>query len=180
MTGVNYHNKLVLRSVTCEGYAKAVNFLFKLRDYPPPVDLTSVTGCTRTIIHNLEREETIASQRSPLDDKIHAELLNLAKQSTVNSLEAAVADIATSGKATGVRVSEHSQTKLDTVDYHEYPSGKQVIKAITGKDAIFSDIDGKIFQIKRRADLKRVHAVVVTWRFQKKKNAKMVNKLGCW
>ena len=34
MTGVNYHNKLVLRSVTCEGYAKAVNLLFKLRDYP--------------------------------------------------------------------------------------------------------------------------------------------------
>ena len=100
MTGVNYHNKLVLRSVTCEGYAKAVNFLFKLRDYPPPVDLTSVTGCTRTIIHNLDREENIAAQRSPLDDKIHAELLNLAKQSTVNSLEAAVADIATSGKAT--------------------------------------------------------------------------------
>ena len=84
MTGVNYHNKLVLRAVTCEGYAKAVNFLFKLRDYPPPVDLTSVTGCTRTIIHNLDREETIAAKRSPLDDKIHAKLLNLAKKSTVN------------------------------------------------------------------------------------------------
>lgn len=167
MTGINYHNKLVLRSVTCEGYAKAVNLLFKLRDYPPPVDLTSLTGCTRTIIHNLDREETIAAKRSPLDDKIHAELLNFAKKSTVNSLEAVIADIATFGKAAGVRVSEHSQTKSDTVDYHEYPSGKQVIKAITGNDAIFSDIDGKIFQIKRKSDLKRVHAVVVTWRFQK-------------
>ena len=167
MTGVNYHNKLVLRSVTCEGYAKAVNLLFKLRDYPPPVDLTNLTGCTRTIIHNLDREETIAAKRSPLDDKIHAELLNFAKKSTVNSLEAVIADIATFGKAAGVRVSEHSQTKSDTVDYHEYPSGKQVIKAITGNDTIFSDIDGKIFQIKKKADLKRVHAVVVTWRFQK-------------
>ena len=156
-----------MRSVTCEGYAKAVNLLFKLRDYPPPVDLTSLTGCTRTIIHNLDREETIAAKRSPLDDKIHAELLNFAKKSTVNSLEAVIADIATFGKAAGVRVSEHSQTKSDTVDYHEYPSGKQVIKAITGNDTIFSDTDGKIFQIKKKADLKRVHAVVVTWRFQK-------------
>ena len=127
--------------MTCEGYAEAVNFLFKLREYPSPVDLSSVTGCIRTIIHNLDREENIAAQRSPLDGKIHAELLNLAKQSTVNSLEAAVADIATSGKATGVRVSEHPQTTLDTVDYHEYPSGKKGIKAITGNDVIFSDKD---------------------------------------
>ena len=79
MTGVNYHNKLVLRSATCEGYAKAVNFLFKLRDYPPPVDLTDETGCTKTIIHNLDREENIAAKRSPLNDEIHAELLNMAK-----------------------------------------------------------------------------------------------------
>ena len=99
MTGVNYLNKSILRSVTCEGYAEAVNFLFKLRDCPSPVDLSSVTGCTRTIIHNLDREENIAAQRSPLDERIHAELLNLAKQSTFNPLEAAFADIATSGKA---------------------------------------------------------------------------------
>ena len=79
LTGVHFLNESMLRSVTCEGYAQAVNFLFKLRDYPSPVDLSSVTSCTRTIIHNLEREENIAAQRSPLDDKIHAELLHMAK-----------------------------------------------------------------------------------------------------
>ena len=48
------------------------------------------------------------------------------------------------------------------MDYHEYPSGKKVLKAINGSDVIFSDKDGKIFQIRRKSDLKRVHAVVMT------------------
>ena len=37
-------------------------------------------------------------------------------------MEAAVADIVTSDRATGMKVSEHPQTKPSTVDYNEYPS----------------------------------------------------------
>ena len=55
-----------------------------------------------------------------------------------------MADIATSGKSTGWRVSEHSQTKLHEVGYHKYPSGKEAMKAINGNgnDVIFSGKNG--------------------------------------
>jgi len=79
---------------------------------------------------------------------MHAELIKLANQTGRNSLEAAVADVATNGKASGWRASEHSQTKLQDVDYHKYPSGKEVMKAINGNDIIFSDKNGKFFQVK--------------------------------
>ena len=57
--------------------------------------------------------------------KNHAELINLARQSGPNSLEAAVADISTNGKESGWRASEHSQTQLHEIDYHTSPSGKK-------------------------------------------------------
>ena len=41
------------------------------------------------------------------------------------------------------------------------------MKAINGLDVVFSDEDGKIFQVKKKADLKRIHAVVITRRHQK-------------
>lgn len=167
MLGVNYWNKSSVRSATCEGYVLAVERLFILRQIPSPVDLSDEGNYTKTIVNNLEKEEVIASQRKPLDEKIHAELINVAKKTDRNSLEASVADIATNGKATGWRAGEHSQTKLHEVDYHKYPSGKKVMRAINGNDVIFSDKNGKIFQIKKQSDLDRVHAVVITWRIQK-------------
>ena len=101
MTGVNYLNKSSLRSATCKGYALAVERLFLLRNFPSPVDFTDETNWTKTIVHNLEREENIACQRKPLDNKIHAQLITQAKEAGVNSLEASVANVATTGKATG-------------------------------------------------------------------------------
>ena len=73
-------------------------------------------------------------------------MIKLANQAGRNSLEAAVADVATNGKASGWRASEHSQKKSQDVDYHKYPSGKEVMKAINGSDIIFSDMNGKIFR----------------------------------
>ena len=101
MTGFNYWNKSSLRSATCKGYALAVEKLFLLRNFPSPVDFTDETNWTKIIIHNLEREETIASQRKPLNDKIHAHIISQGNKAGVNSLEAAVADVVSSGKATG-------------------------------------------------------------------------------
>jgi hypothetical protein len=124
MTGVNYLNKSSLRSATCKGYALAVERLVLLRKFPTPVDFTDETNRTGTIVHNLEREENIACQRKPLDGNIHAQVINQAEKAGVNSLEATVAYVVSSGKATGWRASEHSQTKLTAVDYHEYPDKK--------------------------------------------------------
>ena len=166
-----------MRSATCKGYAGAVERLFILRQFSNPVDFSDEGNYTKTTVRDLEREENIANQRKSLDEKNHAELINLAKQSGPNSLEAAVADISTNGKASSWRASEHSQTKLHEIDYHTYPSGKKVMRSINGNDAVFSDINGKIFQIKKKADLDRVHAVVMTWRLQKL--AGMDNRLEC-
>ena len=56
--------------------------------------------------------------------------------------------------------------ELTTVDYHEYPNKKPVTKAINGMDVVFSSKDCKIFQIKKKSDLKKTHAVMITWRDQ--------------
>ena len=107
MTGVNYLNRASLRSATCKGHALDTSRLFILRNFPSPVDFSDETNWTRTIVHNLEREENIASQRKPLDNKIHAEIVKQAFTAGKDSLEAAVADVLSNGKATGWRASEH-------------------------------------------------------------------------
>ena len=78
MTGVNYLNKETVRSATCRGYAIDVGRLFSLRKFPNPVDFNDETNWTKTLVHNLEREEKIACQRNPLSDAIHAEVVNMA------------------------------------------------------------------------------------------------------
>ena len=68
---------------------------------------------------------------------------------------------------TGWRASEHLQTKLTAIDYHEYPNKKLVMKAFNGKDVISSDKNGKMFQVKKKSDLKKIHVVVIAWRHHK-------------
>jgi hypothetical protein len=63
--GVNYKNKQVLRSVTVQGYAKAVNNLFKLRSFSPPADLSDPNNMTAILLNNMLREKDIARQRAP-------------------------------------------------------------------------------------------------------------------
>jgi hypothetical protein len=72
--GVNYNNIQVLRSATVRGYAEAVNTLFRLRHFAPPANLTNPNNMTSILITNMSREEEIAQQRSPLDNKIFAHL----------------------------------------------------------------------------------------------------------
>ena len=109
MIGVNYNNLATLRSATCRGYAEDVALLFTLRSFPSPVDFGNKTNRTTIIVNNLKKEEDIATQRLPLDDKIHAELINMGKKAGKDSAEAVVAEIVSTGKATGYRASEHSQ-----------------------------------------------------------------------
>ncbi len=72
--GVNYNNKLALRSATVRGYVVAVNTLFKLRGFAPPANLSDPSNMTSILINNMLREEDIARQHAPLDNKIFAQL----------------------------------------------------------------------------------------------------------
>ena len=125
MNGVNYLNKSSLRSATYKGYALAVHTLFELRNFPSPVNFSDESNWIRTLVHTMEREEDIASQRKSINDEIHAVLIKQAKKEGFTSLEAVVADAASDGNASGWRSSEYSQTNPNEVDYHEYPSGKK-------------------------------------------------------
>jgi hypothetical protein len=44
--GINYNNKQVLHSAMVQGYAEAVNNLFKLRCFSPPANLSDLNNTT--------------------------------------------------------------------------------------------------------------------------------------
>jgi hypothetical protein len=81
MCGINYYIKDVLRSSTLQGYATADNTLFQLRGYKQPTMLSNPSNMPGIIINNLIKEETVASQRSPLDSTIFTELQRAASLS---------------------------------------------------------------------------------------------------
>ena len=167
MRGVNYLNKESVRSATCKGYALDAAKLFTLRGFPSPVNFSDESNWSRILVHNLEREEDIAKQRLPLNNEIFAESIRMAKKPGRNSLEAVVANTEAAGKFLGWRSSEYSQPKQDSVDYHVYPSGKKVMKAVNGNDLKFYDKNGRRIHLKPGSNLKNVHSVVITFRHQK-------------
>ncbi len=138
MCGINYYNKDVLQSSTLRGYATAVNTLFQLRGYKQPTKLSNPSNMPSIIINNLIKEETVASQRSPLDSTIFAELQRAASSShSHDSDRILLFDMLTLSCFIGPCVSEYAQTTQDKVDYHVYPSGTRVIKGFTANDFIF-------------------------------------------
>ena len=62
------------QEMTLLGYAKAINMLFTLRTFKPPVDLNDKNNMMGILINNLIKEENIATQRSPLDYAIFAQI----------------------------------------------------------------------------------------------------------
>ena len=70
--GVNYTNKDGLRAATLSGYATAIGTLFTLRGYNPPVVTSDLNNEGSCIISNCKKEEDIAIQRLPLNNKIFA------------------------------------------------------------------------------------------------------------
>jgi hypothetical protein len=51
--GVNYNNKQVLWSAMVQGYAEAVNNLFKLRSFSPPADLSNPNNMMAILLNNM-------------------------------------------------------------------------------------------------------------------------------
>jgi hypothetical protein len=58
--GINYNNKQVLWSATVQGYAKAVNDLFKLRNFSPPANSSDPNNMMAILLNNMLWEEDIA------------------------------------------------------------------------------------------------------------------------
>jgi hypothetical protein len=51
--GINYNNKQVLCSATVQGYAEAVNNLFKLRRFSPPADLSNPNNMMAILLNRI-------------------------------------------------------------------------------------------------------------------------------
>ncbi len=99
--------------------------------------------CTRIIIAR-EKEECIAHQRSPITREIFSALIDLANNSPADSAEAVVADWFILIRITGLRCAEYAQKSQTSVEEHEYPSGKRVIKAFVSPDWRFYNCKGRI------------------------------------
>jgi hypothetical protein len=100
---------------------------------------------TAILVHNLEREETIAKQRSPIDQKIFLKIIdNAQKSKKPNSVESLFYNVTVIARYLGLRLSEYGQTTQDKVDMHVYPSGTKVVKAFTANDFVFMDAHGNI------------------------------------
>jgi hypothetical protein len=99
------------------------------------------------IINNLIKEETVASQPSPLDSTIFAELQRAASSShSHDSDQNLLFDMLTLSRFIGPRISKYAQTTQDKNDYHVYPSGTCVIKVFTANDFVFYNKSGHILK----------------------------------
>ena len=76
-------------------------------------------------------------------------------------------DITCLGSFIGPRVREYVQTSSKKVDYHKYPSGKEVIKAFTANEFVFFDKSGHTLELRDKSCLDQAHKVKITWRIQK-------------
>jgi hypothetical protein len=157
------------RSATVRGYVEAINTLFRLRQFDIPADLSDRTNICFKIIHAREKEENIARQRSPITREMFAALLDLAKKSTADSIEVVVADWFIFIRITGLRCAEYAQKTQSTIEEHEYPSGKRVIKAFIPTDWEFYDGSGSLIRIHTlNGDLREFPKKLrVTFRIQK-------------
>jgi hypothetical protein len=64
-------------------------------------------------------------------------------------------------------VSKYAQTTDRLVDYHVYPSGKQVIKAFTANNFQFFDKNSQVITELSDASIEVINRVRITWRIQK-------------
>jgi hypothetical protein len=139
-SSINYNNKQIQFSATVQGYAKAVNNVFKLRSFSPPANLSDLNNMTAILLNNMLREEDIARLRAPLDNKSFAKLCQMATASKCkDSVSYLLFFVMALSRYIGPCLSKYAQTTQDKVDHHTYPSVKTVIKAFIANDFIFYD-----------------------------------------
>ncbi len=168
ISGVNYTNKDGLQAATLSGYVTGINALFSLRGFSAPIDASNPNNMGGIIIKNRAREEDIASQRSPLDNVIFAELQRKGTcPKSIDSDHNLLFGIPCLSRFIGPQVSEYAQSSPIKVDYHVYLSGRKVIKAFTAKDFIFYDETGNIMHHLTDASLDDASKIHIQWRIQK-------------
>ena len=64
-----------------------------------------------------------------------------------------VSNVIAAGKFLGWRASKHFQTSQDKVDYHKYPGGNEVMKAINDNDVTYTIKNGKLIESRKKLDL---------------------------
>ena len=147
---------------------KAINTLFTLRTFKPPVDLNDENNIAGTLINNLIKEENIATHRSPLDNAIFAQIQQATSTSNnPDSDHGFLLDIVTLSRYIGPRVSKYAQTTQSKIDYHPYPSGWQVIKAFIADDFAFFDAAKRQLNFTDESSLDMADLVCLTWCIQK-------------
>jgi hypothetical protein len=79
-------------SATVRGYAKSVNMLFCLCNFPIPADFLNWNNICTILISGREKEENIVRQHSPIKREMFAAQKKLGNESDINSPEIVVAD----------------------------------------------------------------------------------------
>jgi hypothetical protein len=176
MLGTNFLDRLGVRANTVRGYADAVNVLFQKRGFVTPVRWSEAGNIPAVLVDNLAKEEDVASQRSPLNNRIFAQLhARAAASKSPDSLDNVFFNLLVLARYIGPRSSEYAQTKQSACDYHTYPSGKKVVKAFTANDFTFYDKDGHRITEFSRSARNRARSVTITWRIQKnRKNGQQI------
>jgi len=132
------------RSATVKGYMESINTLFELRNLPIPSDFKDPDNMCVKLHAALDKEENIAKQRSPLTKEMFAWMVSLGKASPINSAISVLYDWFCVIRIGGFRCAEYAQTKQTSIDVHEYPSGRKVVKAFTAADWTFYAKDGSM------------------------------------
>ncbi len=146
----------------------AVNTLFQKRAFPMPAQWTEVGNIPLILVDNLKKEQDVASQRSPLDSRIFAQLYAKAESSkSPDSIDNVFFNLLALACYVGPRSSEYAQTKQSECDYHTYPLGKQVVKAFTANDFAFYDDAGIRITKMTQTAREQASLVRITWRIQK-------------
>ena len=100
-----------------------------LRNFPAPVNFNDKQNMVAEIVHNLEREEDIATQCKSIPIEMFAEISRRGNAPSASQETKLLASAAKLAKVLGPRSREYAQKTISEVDYHDYPSGKAVIKA---------------------------------------------------
>ena len=71
------------------------------------------------------------------------------------------------GRIAGPRAGKYTQKTQTRVEIHEYPSGKEVTKALLVEDFDFFDKNKRRIRVFNESSLKRLHSMKVKWHIQK-------------
>jgi hypothetical protein len=134
------------RYKTVKGNVESINTLFKLRGFAIPIDFSDKQNMCTRLIDEIEREETIAKQRSPLTKEMFVNMGKLAAISRKKLANLILHDWFCLIRICGFRVAEYAQTTQIKIDMHQYSSGKEVTKAFLPGDWIFKNNKGQIIR----------------------------------